>query len=77
MSPPQRLPPSPLPHPLPHPRVPGEMPSRAQCLDALWARFGRVDHTGWCTHKSGLAAWNLFRRDFVEDKPSFVLETSV
>ncbi len=40
-------------------------------------RFGRVDHVGWCNHKCGLCAWNLFRRDFVGDKPSFVLETSV
>ena len=40
-------------------------------------RFGRVDHTAWCTHKAGLGGWNLFAKDFVEDKPTYVLETSV
>ena len=45
--------------------------------DVMVTSFGRVDHTGWCTHKAGLGGWNLFSRDFVEDKPTYVLETSV
>lgn len=43
----------------------------------LYAAFGRLDHSSWCTHRAGLAAWNLFKRDFDESsKPDHVLETT-
>lgn len=43
----------------------------------LFASFGRVDHTGWCTHRAGLCTWNLFRRELNPDKPDVVLESLV
>lgn len=46
-------------------------------LHVFVVRFGRLDHSGWCTHRAGLGCWNVFKKDFTGDKPTNLLETSV
>lgn len=56
---------------------------RLPCTGVSWsstgsvvcASFGRLDHSGWCTHRAGVATWNVFKKDMNPEKPENVLET--
>ena len=42
----------------------------------LHARYGRLDHEDWCTHKAGLCTWNLNRSGVSGNKPDSVIDTA-
>jgi len=37
--------------------------------------YGSLEHAGSCMDKSFIAIWNLSKRDFSPDKPTYNIET--
>jgi dynein intermediate chain len=39
-------------------------------------RYGKTDHSSWCSHKGYIFAWCLSARNFDQSKPSFIAEST-
>lgn len=40
-------------------------------------RYGRYDHSEWCTHEGTLCTWNVFRRNMDPTNPDLELDTGM
>jgi WD40 repeat protein len=60
-----------------------EIELKLEATDVQWscsgltiaASFGRLEHEGSCNHRARVSAWNIARRDFKPDKPTFQIDT--